>query len=417
MNKSASNIIIDDYFIMMDGNTTLVRKDKKKKFKSVIDAAYKINKESIFFSVVIANKTFENLDFDNINMTNILFIGCKFINCTFRNMRIEKCDFMGSSFDSCVFNNITFNISHIGSYWDEYSKEFNKICKKFSVKNLRINFNKCAFNNDEFLSVKFYNTSFDASHFYNCSFDRYCNDGVHFGDEPKNANTTENATVEFKDCNIITTFFGIHTTFNDIKFKNSMVSHCIFYKNEFISFDIDNESKFIRNSMEKCQVKSGSNLTVEKLAVTDSICNSCPSEGSFIAWKKVTVYDNHDTDASPSVNAILNFSNRHEYLIKLKIPADAKRVSSTSNKCRCDKAKCLKIYEIKDNFKVVPSKLTKITNVKVIDDDTVKCGYYKLETDYVVGEYVYPDAFDENPLNECSSGIHFFVNKHAAINY
>ena len=36
---------------------------------------------------------------------------------------------------------------------------------------------------------------------------------------------------------------------------------------------------------------------------------------------------------------------------------------------------------------------------------------------YKVGEIVYPDSFDEDRWNECSHGIHFFVNKQDAINY
>ena len=36
---------------------------------------------------------------------------------------------------------------------------------------------------------------------------------------------------------------------------------------------------------------------------------------------------------------------------------------------------------------------------------------------YVKGEMVYPDSFDEDRWNECSHGIHFFVNKQDTINY
>ena len=39
------------------------------------------------------------------------------------------------------------------------------------------------------------------------------------------------------------------------------------------------------------------------------------------------------------------------------------------------------------------------------------------ETTYKVGEMVYPDSFDEDRWNECSHGIHFFINKQDAINY
>jgi hypothetical protein len=36
---------------------------------------------------------------------------------------------------------------------------------------------------------------------------------------------------------------------------------------------------------------------------------------------------------------------------------------------------------------------------------------------YKVGEMVYPDSFDEDRWNECSHGIHFFVNEKDALNY
>ena len=42
----------------------------------------------------------------------------------------------------------------------------------------------------------------------------------------------------------------------------------------------------------------------------------CPSDGAFVGWKKV-----------------------NNILIKLEIPADAKRSSATTKKCRCDKAR------------------------------------------------------------------------------
>ena len=36
---------------------------------------------------------------------------------------------------------------------------------------------------------------------------------------------------------------------------------------------------------------------------------------------------------------------------------------------------------------------------------------------YKKGEIVRPDKFDENPLIECSNGIHFFLTKKEAENY
>ena len=104
---------------------------------------------------------------------------------------------------------------------------------------------------------------------------------------------------------------------------------------------------------------------------------ACPSDGAFIGWKKVA-----------------------GQLIKLEIPEDAKRCSATSNKCRCDKAKVLAITDI-----ATGTERKHITNTN-----------YAMTT-YTVGEMVYPDSFDENRWNECSNGIHFFINKQDAINY
>ena len=104
---------------------------------------------------------------------------------------------------------------------------------------------------------------------------------------------------------------------------------------------------------------------------------ACPSEGAFIGWKKVG-----------------------KYLVKLQIPEDAKRLSATTRKCRCDKAMVLDI--------------TSLDGEKHYDEVT-NTNYKK--TVYKAGEMVYPDSFDENRWNECSHGIHFFVNKEDAINY
>ena len=106
---------------------------------------------------------------------------------------------------------------------------------------------------------------------------------------------------------------------------------------------------------------------------------ACPSDGAFIGWKKVG-----------------------RYLVKLEIPEDAKRSSATTNKCRCDKATVLDIICISDNLSL---NLQEITN------------FNHHETTYKVGEMVYPDSFDEERWNECSHGIHFFINKQDAINY
>ena len=104
---------------------------------------------------------------------------------------------------------------------------------------------------------------------------------------------------------------------------------------------------------------------------------ACPEEGSFIAFKK---------------------ANR--CIVKLLILEDSKRSSATTAKCRCDKAKVLEIKEIETG-----------KSVKRVSSN------YDFDFIYEVGKVVSVDDFDEDRWNECSTGIHFFVNKENAINY
>ena len=108
----------------------------------------------------------------------------------------------------------------------------------------------------------------------------------------------------------------------------------------------------------------------------------CPEEGSFIGWKK----------AKAVVNGYV--------LVKLLIPADAKRSSGTTNKCRASKAKVLEMTLIETGERV--SHAYSIMHINF---------------QYRTGEYAYPDSFDENRWDVCSNGIHFFMTKDEAIAY
>ena len=104
---------------------------------------------------------------------------------------------------------------------------------------------------------------------------------------------------------------------------------------------------------------------------------ACPEEGSFIGYKRAS-----------------------RYLIKLLIPENAKRSSATTLKCRCSEARVLDIEDIKTGLKV-----------QAVNSN------YNPEFIYRVGEIVKVEDFDDNRWNECSTGIHFFMNKDNAINY
>ena len=105
----------------------------------------------------------------------------------------------------------------------------------------------------------------------------------------------------------------------------------------------------------------------------------CPEKGSFIGYKKC----------------------RNNLIVKLEIPEDAYRCSATSKKCRCSKAKVLSITNLDGSEST--------SNVAV--------SKYDLSFVYRIGETVEVTDFDQNRWNECSTGIHFFMNRKDAVKY
>lgn len=88
-------------------------------------------------------------------------------------------------------------------------------------------------------------------------------------------------------------------------------------------------------------------------------------------------------------------------IVKLLIPSDAKRSSGTTLKCRCSKTKVLEIQELDGS----PSEVKEVRSNH--DESFV----------YRVGETVFVEDFDDNRWNECSTGIHFFISREAAVSY
>ena len=121
---------------------------------------------------------------------------------------------------------------------------------------------------------------------------------------------------------------------------------------------------------------SEANLSGAKNA--PAIPYSCPDTGSFIGWKKAS-----------------------GKIVCLEIPEDAKRLSAAGRKCRCNKAKVLNITEYNGD----PCDLTEVSS------------NFDLSFVYRVGETVTVYDFDEDRWNECSRGIHFFINRVEAVNY
>ena len=104
----------------------------------------------------------------------------------------------------------------------------------------------------------------------------------------------------------------------------------------------------------------------------------CPEQGAFIAYKK-------------------GLNNR---IIKLLIPSDSKRVSSTRNCCRCDKAKVLEIKNFEGTIFYDEAWST------VAEDFC-----------YKLGEWVYAGNFNEDRWYDSTGGIHFWMTEEEAKKY
>ena len=108
----------------------------------------------------------------------------------------------------------------------------------------------------------------------------------------------------------------------------------------------------------------------------------CPSEGSYIGYKKAKTKD------------------KEEVIIKLLITEDALRSSAITRKCRCSKAKVLSITSL-DEIKSYNEAYSNWDNTFI----------------YKVGEIVEVDNFDTNIWNEYSTGIHHFITRYEAVKY
>ena len=124
---------------------------------------------------------------------------------------------------------------------------------------------------------------------------------------------------------------------------------------------------------------SGADLrNIDVSEKTAFLLPQCPSEGSFVAWKRAG-----------------------DVIVKLLVTEDAKRSSATTLKCRCSKAKVLAI----ENIDGSESELKEVESS--YDENFV----------YRVGEIVEVNDFDDDRWNECSTGIHFFIAREMAVKY
>ena len=111
---------------------------------------------------------------------------------------------------------------------------------------------------------------------------------------------------------------------------------------------------------------SGANLSGAEDADYAIACTRILPDGDLIGWKKC----------------------KNDIIVKLRIPEAAKRSHAFGRKCRAEYADVL----------------------EVIGGD-IGYAQHDGKTEYRVGQRVTPDKWDENWIEECSSGIHFYITR------
>ena len=241
----------------------------------------------------------------------------------------------------------------------------------------------------------------------------------------------------FKECN-----------FNDMEFKRKQFSFCEFRNCSFTSTDMQyctfshcifKYSDFIGTKVHDSFINfcsfgvigaSCSDFEGTRIKCSDIVGNRCtnlnvsqivPATGSIIGYKRAkhTVYEN----VSDSTVVV----DRRCVIVKLLIPEDAKRISSASRKCRCNKAKVLDIYEYNEDDLMVRMNGDAVWSREVIvpqdklpeyikDHYENAYSYQDPTFEYKVGETIEVKDFDEE-CNECSTGIHFFISEKEALEF
>ena len=162
--------------------------------------------------------------------------------------------------------------------------------------------------------------------------------------------------------------------------------------------DADLRDADLRDADLRCADLSDANLRDADLSNAD-LCRAdlCGASIDQMMWNIYTVFYPLQC---PESGSYIGYKKASGLVVELEIPADARRSSATSRKCRASKAKVLSITDINGN----PA------------GGQVKSNYDPNFV-YAIGETVEVTDFDDNRWNECSTGIHHFITRAEAVIY
>ena len=230
-------------------------------------------------------------------------------------------------------------------------------------------FDEVVLYNCDIAHAKFKAVSFKGSYFYRLVAELTEFDGCDFTNSYMTDFTFDNCI--FRQC-----------SFTRCNMENVLFKSCLFYDCDFNEADLP--PFFYPECMVNC-----TNIPYMPMA--------CPEEGEIIGYKIASSMRLRLSDS------IWRDNENHgpaDVLVTLKIPADAKRSSAGGRKCRCDKAEVIGLEHI--------------TSHENLSEAISK---YDINFEYHIGEKISVPDFDENRWAECSSGIHFFINRKEALQY
>lgn len=257
------------------------------------------------------------------------------------------------------------------------------------MKGLNISGRTCHIFDSDFSLGTVEQSIFDEVDFYNCNISHAKFKAVSFKEGYFYRLVT--ALTEFDGCEFTNSYMTdftfdncifIQCDFTKCNMENVLFTSCSFYDCDFNEADLP--PFFYPECMVDC-----TNIPYVPMA--------CPEEGEIIGYKIAS--SERLCLSSPFRRENENHGSAN-VLVTLKIPADAKRSSAGGRKCRCDKAEVIGLEHI--------------TSHENLSEAISK---YDINFEYRIGEKISVPDFDENRWAECSTGIHFFINRKEALQY
>lgn len=305
--------------------------------------------------------TIENYQYDTHNTSDIVLKEVIFKYCIFENVIFSDTDFTDIVFEDCIF--------------------------KYCI------FTDCLFTNLNIRRSVLWNVTITTCMFNNVSI-------------------TENSNLTKIHCN--SCIFKGNLLFLDIILKYSRIHNNSFteakWSKSYIKFTTFNQCRLDKCGIENCDVHSSEffyNIITGYLYVAGSDFSGTQMSSDFDISKCVLTYNTKGIDP-PLEGDLIGYKKVGDGLIvKLLIPKEAKRSKATTNKYRAEYAKVLSITPSGKEFNpVYPS------------DVNWHLHYSQFSINgpvlYKVGEFVYPDKWDDDQWTVCSHGIHFFLHKYQA---